>query len=81
MSDSIVISISVEQADEIVRQSLIESYQCNLKPNKIYLSDEEPELELDQRFLAVLDELIEYYSSFQQYEEWQKEKEKLWATL
>ena len=71
----IELNIDQDDADEIVRLSLMEAYRYCSLTNKYDCSDET--IEPDQRFLAVLDEVIEYYSSTDDYAKWQEEKKDL----
>ena len=64
------ITLEYDQITEIVRQSLIEDYELNRHPDKIDCSDWE--IDPDQQLLKALEQVIDYYSTPDQFAEWKK---------
>ena len=64
------VTIDQDQLTEIIRQSLIEDYNFNKLSDKIDCSDWV--IDPDQRFLDALEQVIDYYSTPEQFAEWKK---------
>ena len=64
------VTIDHDQLTEIIRQSLIEDYNLNKLPDNIDCSDWV--IDPDQRFLDALEQVIDYYSTPEQFAEWKK---------
>ena len=67
--------LDMYQVSEIVRQSLVYHYELNRHSDRIDCSDWV--IDPDQRFLDALEQVINYYSTPEQYKEWQKTLEKV----
>ena len=70
MRNKITIDLDFDQVSELVRTSLIQDYELSLVQ---WPYDEEDK---NDKLLEALKEVIEYYSTPEQYREWQKTLEK-----
>ena len=64
------ITLDHDQITEIVRQSLIEDYELNKRTDHVDCSDWE--IDPDQQLLKALEQVIDYYSTPDQFAEWKK---------
>lgn len=61
-------TLTLDEVDQLVRESLIESYELARLETKIDCSNDI--IEPDEKLLAALEEVIEYYSTEKQFSEW-----------
>ena len=70
MTTKINVSLDFDQISELVRQSLIQDYEFNQHPDYVDCSDWE--IDPDQQLLKALEQVIDYYSTPDQFAEWKK---------
>ena len=70
MTNKITIDLDFDQVSELVRTSLIQDYELSL------VQWPYDEVDKNDKLLESLKEVIEYYSTPEQYKEWQKTLEK-----
>ena len=68
------VTLDHDQLTEIIRQSLMEDYNLNNLPDHVDCSDWE--IDPDNQLLKALEQVIDYYSTPDQFAEWKKTLEK-----